>query len=84
MEEAEDNQPLFLINSKSLGKNTHNFLLGDYSFYRQSVKPTGYAIFSCKGKGCLSCHYSSKDASETDEEPTILRLNIFKVIKSIL
>ena len=80
MEEAEDNQPLFLINSKSSGKITHNFLLGEYSFYRRSVKPTGYATFSCKGKGCLAritCRYSSKEDSETDEEQTILRLNIF-------
>ena len=78
MEEGDNTEPLFLVNKKNTGRLTHSFICGDYSFYRRSVKPTGYSTFSCKYKDCqakITCRYSSKEASNTDEEPTIIRLD---------
>ena len=46
MEEGDNTEPLFLVNKKNTGRLTHNFLCGDYSFYRRSGKPIGYSRLS--------------------------------------
>ena len=65
------------INVKQSAKKCQKFLFKGHSFYRRSMKTTGYSTFSCTQKQCkatISCKYSSYEAAmETDEEPEILR-----------
>ncbi len=74
---SSESEVIFFINVKSSGKKCHKFHIDGHSFYRRSMKTTGYALFSCTQKQCkatLSCKYSSYEAAmETDEEPEILR-----------
>ena len=72
-----DYEPLFYINIKKSGKKCHKFLIGEHSFYRRSLKTTGYATFSCDEKECkasFSCKYISQESAlESEVEPDILR-----------
>ena len=72
-----ESEAIFFINVKQSGKKCHKFVFQGHSFYRRSMKTTGYSTFSCTQKQCkatISCKYSSYEAAmETDEEPEILR-----------
>ena len=69
-------EPMVYVNVKILGKNvTHKFIFSDHSFYRRTLKSTGYATFSCTEKQCkasMSCKYLSQESAiENDIEPEI-------------
>ncbi len=70
-------EPMFYINVKNSGKKCHKFIFGEHSFYRRTLKSTGYATFSCTEKQCkatMSCKYLSEESAiENDTVPEILR-----------
>ena len=76
-----DYEPLFYINIKKSGKKCHKFLIGEHSFYRHSLKTTGYATFSCDEKQCkasFSCKcISQASALKSEDEPDILRYKFY-------
>ncbi len=81
-----DYKPIFHMNMKKSGKKFLKFLIGEHSFYRFSLKTTGYATFSCDEKQCKSSFsykcISQESALESEVEPEILRY-IFDLMKLI-
>ena len=73
---ANEDEPLFYQVKKSTGRITYNAQYEQFQFYRRVVKETGWALFSCSNKQCkagISVKYESKEESNIDVPPMILR-----------
>ena len=65
----------FIITIKNNGKICHSYASNNYVYRRKEVKASGVAYFICNVDGCpmkLHAKYSDKEASNTEEEPTIM------------
>ena len=58
----------FIITVKKNGKICHSYASNNYVYRRKEVKESGVAYFTCN----VDAKYSDKEASNTEEEPTIM------------
>ena len=62
--------------SQTSDKNFHYFYVNQQQFNRVVIHKSGTSYFRCVEKDCkaqISCKYSSKEASTSDEEPTVYK-----------
>ena len=62
--------------SQTSDKNFHYFYVNQQQFNRVVIHKSGTSYFRCVEKDCkaqISCKYSSKVASTSDEEPTVYK-----------
>ena len=73
---ANEDEPLFYQVKKFTGRITYNAQYGQFQFYCHVVKETGWALFSHSNNKCkagISVKYESKEESNIDVPPMILR-----------
>ena len=62
--------------SQTTDKNFHYFFVNDQQFNRIAIHKSGTYYFWCVEKDCraqINCKYSCKEASTSDEEPTVYK-----------